>query len=214
MLASTATAGSLIDEDFATNNINGFMGSMIPVDPGLAGQWLTGSTTHEGEWQAPAGVAESRLGPMAPPGSAGGLLYYTAKPAGGWGGNELNLSFLYHSDGESAPIGPPPEGMGYTLLGWHGPSGVEVSDPAGTGVVFAGGPLAPDPGLIPASDDFVGDLSSFQFIGVLFTNTRLNGEFVVGAVDNVSLTVTPEPMTMSMLALGGAALLRRRRRKV
>jgi hypothetical protein len=31
-------------------------------------------------------------------------------------------------------------------------------------------------------------------------------------LDNVSLTAVPEPMTLSLLALGGLAMLRRRRR--
>ena len=49
MLVSTAMGGSLIDEDFATTNINnGFMGSLLPVDPALVGQWLTSSTSGEG----------------------------------------------------------------------------------------------------------------------------------------------------------------------
>jgi hypothetical protein len=211
MLASTATAGSLIDEDFATNNINGFMGSMIPVDPGLAGQWITGSTTYAGEWSAPSGFAESLIHGMTPPDSVGGLLYYAAKPVGpaGWGGNKLNLSFVHR---EPVPVGAP-EGVAYTLLGWHGPSAVEVSDPTGTGVMFAMGPAIPAPNFTPITDEFTGDLSPFEFIGVLFTNTRIQSIESIGNIDDVSLTVTPEPVTMSLLAVGGVALLRRRRRR-
>ncbi len=209
-LSSTAMAGSLIDEDFSTNNINGFMGSMLPVDPGLVNQWITGSTTHEGEWFAPSGFAESHLNPMAPPGSVAGLLYYAAKPAGGWGGNQLNLSFLHR---EPFPPGQPPEGLAYTLLGWAGPSAVEVSDPTLSGVTLAADPVPPAPGFTPMADGFVGDLSPFAFIGVLFTNTRTTSETIAANIDDVSLTVTPEPMTMSVLAVGGLALLRRRRRK-
>jgi hypothetical protein len=63
------------------------------------------------------------------------------------------------------------------------------------------------------ADGFVGDLSPFAFIGVLFTNTRTTSETIAANIDDVSLTVTPEPMTMSVLAVGGLALLRRRRRK-
>ena len=149
---------------------------------------------------------------MSPSGIVGGLLYYKAKPTGaaGWGGNQLNLSFLYSEPG---PLGPDPEGVAYTLLGWTGPSTVEVSAPGASGIVLACGPVPPTPVFAPISDGFVGDLSSFAFIGVLFTNTRLNSDTAIGAVDDVLLTLTPEPMTMSMLADGGVALLRRRRRK-
>lgn len=51
--------------------------------------------------------------------------------------------------------------------------------------------------------------------GVTFDTLRLRGEgphesgIFLGAVDNV--TITPEPATMSLLALGGLAILRRRK---
>ena len=206
-LASTATAGSLIDEDFSSVTLQSAMG-MMPLDAGFANTWATASTDGI-DWQTDGSVARIIQDPMSV-GQTGIMFYYLARPASGdWGGDQLTLSFDH-----SQTFSPIPANAYYGLYAWSASTHLEIGTP-GTVTTLAEGPMVPGAGSVPVSDGYTGDLSGFEFIGVRFAQGMggSGAEHHTTTVDNVSLTLTPEPMSMSILALGGIALLRRRRRR-
>jgi len=214
MLASTATAVSLIDENFSTVVLQSAM-EMMPMDSGFVNTWATASTDGS-DWQADGSVArvsqsQSQGAMTMSPNPVSGMFYYLARPVGGnWGGNQLTLSF-----DQSQTFDPSPASAVYGLYGWNTPAFLDLQF-ATSFTPLATGLMIPGTGSVPVSDGYTGDLSGFEFIGAMFVQSmQINGtdQFHATTVDNVSLTLTPEPMSMSLLALGGIALLRRRRRR-
>ncbi|MDP6545250.1 MAG: PEP-CTERM sorting domain-containing protein [Phycisphaerae bacterium] len=210
MLASTATGGSLIDEDFSTVTLQGAM-EMMPLDSNFANTWATASRGGP-PWLADGSVAlisqSQSQGPMSPD-QVAGMFYYLARPAGGdWGGNQLTLSF-----DQSQTFTTFPATAAYGLYGWN-TAALDLTS-SGDLTPLASDLMIPSPVPTPVVDGFTGNLNGFEYIGVLFVQS-MSGDADhshTTTIDNVSLTLTPEPMSMSLLALGGIALLRRRRRR-
>ncbi len=205
-LVSPAMAGSLIDEDFSSVS---FQQQMVPIGtvsvPG-ADQWWTSATSGINHWQVVGGVAQVQQVMVSPETSA--LWYFTAKPGSGWGGNELEMSFLQRVpfNTEGSPVSH------YGLYGWSEGASLDITNPAAGGMELAAGDLPLSPTYTLILEGYTGDLSGFDYIGVVFRQSvTLPGQCETD-VEFIQLNVVPEPMAVSLLALGGMGLLRRRKK--
>ncbi len=206
MLVSSARAGSLIDEDFSTASFQQQMVPISSVNGAGADAWWTSTTNGMNPWQVSGGIAQVQQ-VMVPPETTS-LWYYTAQPGAGWGGNELQLNILqrvpFNTSG--SPVST------YGVYGWAEGALLDITNPAAGGVELAAGAMPLVPVFTPLSDSYTGDMSGYDYIGVVFTQSiTLPGQFET-EIELVQLSVVPEPMTMSLLALGGIGMLRRRKK--
>lgn len=158
------------------------------------------------------------------------VAYFVARPPNGWGGTQLDLKFNY----DVFSMGGPGTWAEAGIYALPGPAYVFLDSPnlGAIGMLLVGGMLPfvamgsvdtpvlqqlPE-GWSSAEANFVGDLSGYAFLGVAFT---IGGPNTSGApdigIDNVAVDLIPSPepttMTLGLIGMAVAAVLRRRRRK-
>jgi hypothetical protein len=131
-------------------------------------------------------------------------------------------SITYPSPGETGvPLSP--TFTWTSCVGLGDSLGLMVNDLEGM-TIYLGGPLRPisetswTPGLLVAGHEHVFDIAVFAGTsGQPYARSTAGGDAfeyydLLGFSNTVSFTTTPEPATLSLLALGGAALVARRKR--
>ena len=205
---SPVLAGSIIDESFdALGDIPQAM-AMHVADLAFADTWFS---LGQGGPVWMAGMSEAMFNSStAPMDMYTTLVYFSAKPVGGWGGAgvPLELSFQYHATADDL--------LTFGVYGWL--FGAEIptgSAPGSNGVPLIEGLLPAAPALTPVVGGFGGDLSRFDFIGATFTVAGSSNDAGFVVLDDVHLVVVPEPASIVLAVTGFAALagMRRRRRR-
>ncbi len=208
--ASPVLAGSIIDESFDSGvGVTESMGmGMHVADIAMADTWFS---LAQGFPVWTAGMGEAMIdSTMAPMDAYTTLVYFSAKPAGGWSGNgePLELSFRYRATADDL--------LKFGVYGWS--SGAEIPagpNPGSDGVLLMEGDLLAAPAFSPIADSYAGGaLSRFDFIGATFTMAGSPNDIGSAGVDDVKLAVVPEPASMVLAVMGFVALavMRRRRR--
>jgi len=158
------------------------------------------------------------------------VAYFVARPPTGWAGNQLDLTFYFDVFSQGG-VGTWAE---YGIYGYPGtPADVYLDSPnlGMVGMLLVGGmipfgmvpldldlaPILQQPAGWPSKEaSFMGDLSGYEFLGVAFTVGGPEGSVAPDfGIDNVRLDLSPEPatMTLGLIGLAVASVLRRRRRK-
>ncbi len=223
VLAGRAPAAIVIDENFDANP--GIQSPVQSVDVGMMtmAMWMGGGTPSSGDWRYVNSGMGNAMGSLVGMGMGmvgvptwSTLTFFAAKPAGGWGGDVLELSFDYKYNTDSAADTEAKFGV----YGWLEGSPVALMDqfPGADGTELIAGLLTPSGAMSTYTYTHpVGVLSRSDYIGVTFTIGDKTGDLTPGdlTVDNVKVNIVPEPSTLllSSLGLGTVAWVRRLRKK-
>ncbi len=198
-------AASLIDEDFGSVTPGPVNQSMTPGTKAsdVDAWWQTGGGFMSWEYASDAVMTDSGMTPL---GEGNSLYYFVAKPGGGWDQNGLALSLDYTS--QQADI------ASYSVIGWTGDEVIPAIDPGANGTVLMSGVGSQQLTYVNVTDSYLGDLSSYEYIGVAFTQVGADSpESAMTAIDNVQLDTIPEPATMAIFGAGAGLLAWKRKRR-
>jgi hypothetical protein len=198
-------ATSLIDEDFGSASPGPVNQSMTPgtKTSDVDAWWQTGGGFMSWQYASDAVMTDSG---MAPPTEGNSLYYFVAKPGSGWDQNGLALSFDYTS--QQADI------ASYSVIGWTGDEDIPAINPGVNGTVLLSGDGSQQLTYANVTDSYLGDLSSFEYIGVAFTQVGpASPDSAATQIDNVQLDTIPEPATMAIFGAGAGLLAWKRKRR-
>jgi hypothetical protein len=205
-MVPAARANLLVDPGFETNPTTSAF-NVLTNFPGYQGQWgpevgaITGAT---GGVTPAQGV---KMLSMSDDGLTATQTFQTTNVSAlsgmiNSGTATINLKALFNA----GPNVPAAVGAVYVQF-FSGPSyGTQIGTGAGSGLTLDGNPQTWQPIALSATVP-VG--TTWVMSQVFFVNSSLLSN--PGYVDAADMTITPEPVSMALLGLGGAVLLRRRR---